>query len=393
VVKTFMAVRLLALVSCATQAVGQSIKVEPLVNPSGPTSLQAHWSIKSDGSPMLSWIELSADGSSKLMYATRRADQWSKPRTIVANRHFFRQPAESPSVVSFADGSLLAEWVEVSEKASEAEYILVSASKDGVHWTPPVMAHQNRSPVQHALVSMVVSGEREASLIWLEALQGEDAPAVLKRSVVSSDGKVAKEESLDRDVCTCCPTSIVKTARGLLVAYRDHSPENIRDIAVIRFENGRWLPPRIPHPDKWEINACPVNGASVAANDNRVAIAWFTEADDDGRAQMIFSTDGGANFGKSILVNEGNSFGHVSVALDAKGEGVVSWLEEGEGGYGTRLMARTVTSAGVAGPAVRLAEGGKPAIGYPRLLHAGRETWIAWGNSGTAKIQTARLLK
>jgi len=237
------------------------------------------------------------------------------------------------------------------------------------------------------------SGEREASLIWLEALQGEDAPAVLKRSVVRSDGKVAKEESLDRDVCTCCPTSIVKTARGLLVAYRDHSPENIRDIAVIRFENGRWLPSRILHPDKWEINACPVNGASAAAKDNRVAIAWFTEADDDARTQVVFSSDGGANFGKPIRVSEGNSFGHVSVALDDSDVAVVSWLEEGEGGYGTRLMARRLTSAGVAGAAVKIAEGGKAAIGYPRLLHAGGATWIAWGNSGTAKIQTARLLE
>ena len=164
--------------------VGQTIKVEPLANPSGPTSLQAHWSMKPDGSPLLSWIELSKDGSSKLMYAIRRGDQWSQPRAIAANRRFFRQPAESPSVVCFADGSLLAEWVEVPEKASETEYIFISASKDGVQWTPPAMAHQDRSPVQHALVSMVVSGEREASLIWLDALKGEDAPAVLKRTVV-----------------------------------------------------------------------------------------------------------------------------------------------------------------------------------------------------------------
>ena len=99
------------------------------------------------------------------------------------------------------------------------------------------------------------------------------------------------------------------------------------------------------------------------------------------------------NFGKSILVSEGNSFGHVSIALDDNGGAVVSWLEEGEGGYGTRLMVRALTSGGVSGPAVKVAEGGRATIGYPRLLHAGRETWIAWGNSGTAKIQTARLLK
>jgi hypothetical protein len=162
-------------------------------------------------------------------------------------------------VISFADGSLLAEWVEIPPASSEAEYTYVSASKDGVKWTSPVMAHQDRSPVQHALASMVASGEREASLVWLEALKGEDAPSELKRTVVSSDGKVVKEE-VDSDVCTCCPTSIVKTSKGLLVAT-ETTPHDIRDIATIRFENGHWLPSKILT-EKWEINACPVNGAS-----------------------------------------------------------------------------------------------------------------------------------
>jgi hypothetical protein len=255
------------------------------------------------------------------------------------------------------------------------------------------MAHQHRSPVQHALVSMAASGDREASLVWLEALKGEDAPSALKRTVVSSDGKVMKEESLDPDVCTCCPTSIVKTSRGLLVAYRDHTPQDIRDIAVIRFENGRWLPSKILNPDKWEINACPVNGASAVAKDNRVAIAWYTEAQDSPRTQLVFSGDGGATFGKPIRVSTGNSFGHVSAALDDQGGAFVSWLEEGKGAEGVVLLVRQVTGAGVAGAVTQVAQGSRSNIGYPRLLRTGNETWIAWGNSGAGKIQTARLSK
>jgi hypothetical protein len=366
---------------------GQALKLEPMANPSGPTSLQAHWSIAQDGSPLLSWIETSKDGSHALRYAIRRGAQWSEPRTIATNRQFFRQPAESPSVISFADGSLLAEWVEIPPGSGEAENMYVSASKDGIQWTTPVMAHQDRSPVQHALASMTASGDQEASLVWLEALKGEDAPSTLKRTVVNSAGKVLKEEILDPDVCTCCPTSIVKTSKGLLVAYRDHSAQDIRDIAVIRFENGRWLPSKILNPDKWEINACPVNGAAAAAKDNRVAIGWYTEAQDMPRTQLVFSSDGGATFSKPIRVSVGNSFGHVSVALDDQGGALVSWLEEGKGTEGVRLLVRQVSAV------TQVAEGSRSSIGYPRLLHAGSETWIAWGNSGTAKIQTARLAK
>ena len=383
----------LLLLATALAAFGQTIKVELVPNPSGAGSLQAHWGATADGSALLSWLEKSKDGSLALRYATRKGVQWSEPRTIIANRQFFRQPAESPSVISFPNGSLLAEWVELPPGSGEAENLYVSASKDGIQWTAPVIAHRDRSPVQHALASMVASGDQEASLVWLEALKGEDAPSALKRTVVTSDGKVVKEETLDSDVCTCCPTSIVKTPKGLLVAYRGHTPQDIRDIAVIRFENNRWLPSKILNPDKWEINACPVNGASATARDNRVAIAWYTESQDSPRTQLVLSRDGGATFGKPVRVSTGNSFGHASVVLDTQGNMIVSWIEERDGGDGVRLLARLVTGAGVVGPILQVAQGSRSNIGYPRLLQAGSETWIAWGNSGNTKIQTARLAK
>jgi hypothetical protein len=380
------------LLAVAIAAPSQALKVDAVTNPSGAESLQAHWATASDGSPLLSWLEKSKDGSLSLRYSIRRGGQWSEPRTVVAHRQFFRQPAESPSVISFANGSLLAEWVELPPASGEAENLYVSASKNGIQWTTPVMAHRDKSPVQHALASMTASGDSEASLVWLEALKGEDAPSALKRTVVSSDGQVVKEETLDSDVCTCCPTSIVRTAKGLLVAYRDHSPQDIRDIAIVRFENSRWLPSKILNPDKWEINACPVNGAAAAARENRVAIAWYTEAQDAPRTQLAMSSDGGATFSMPIRISTGNSFGHTSVVLDDHGNAIVSWLEEGSGD-GVRLLVRQVTTAGVAGPVVEVAKGAQRSIGYPRLLQVANETWIGWGNSGSTKIQTARLVR
>ncbi|MBV9503660.1 MAG: exo-alpha-sialidase [Acidobacteriia bacterium] len=383
---------ILLLLPVALAASGQALKVEMLANPSGAESLQAHWGTASDESPLLSWLEKSKDGSLSLRYAVRRGAQWSEPRVIVANRQFFRQPAEAPSVISFRNGSLLAEWVEVPPGSGEAENLYVSSSKDGTQWTAPVMAHRDRSPVQHALASFTASGDNEGSVVWLEALKGEDAPSALKRTLVNGDGAVVKEETLDSDVCTCCPTSIVKTAKGLLVAYRDHTSKDIRDIAVVRLENGRWLPSRIVNPDNWEINACPVNGPAAAANNNRVAIAWYTEAQDSPRTLLAFSSDGGASFSKPIKISTGNSFGHTSVTLADNGDAMVSWLEEGSGDR-VRLLARQVTNAGVAGPVVEVAQDAQRSIGYPRLLQVRNETWIAWGNSGSTKIHTARIVK
>ena len=382
---------LLLLFAVALAGFGQTFTVEQIANPSAPGSVQAHWSSAPDGNPLLSWIEPTKEDSYTLKYAIRRGSQWSEPRAVAAQRHFFRQPAESPEIISLSDGSLLAHWVEMPSESSEAEFVYISASKDGVHWTAPVMAHKDRSAVQHGLVSAAASGDREASLMWLEALHGEDEPTALKRTIVNAEGKVVKEEQLAPDVCACCPTAIVKTARGLLVAYRSHTPQDIRDIAIVRFENGKWSPSQILNPDKWKLNACPTNAAAVSAQGDRVAVAWYTGAQDSPRTQMIFSSDGGTTFGKPVLVSTGHSFGYASVVLQDPGRALVSWLEQGADT--TRILVRPVTAAGAAGPVTQIAQGPKQGLGYPRLLQAGSETWIAWGNSATAKVQTARIVK
>ena len=365
---------------------------ESIPNPSSLGSLQASWSVTKDGSPLLSWIETQKDDSYTLKYAIRHGAQWTEPRTIAAHRQFFRQPAELPEVISLSDGTLVAHWVESPDDGSDTEFSYVSVAHDGMKWTAPVIIHKDRSKVQHGLASIVASGDSEASILWLEALKGEDGPVSLKRTVVSAEGKVLKEESLDNDVCTCCPTSVVKTARGLLVAYRDHTPEDIRDISVMRLEGGKWSAPKNINPDKWKINACPTNAAAAAAKDDKVAIAWFTGAQGMPREQIVFSSDGGTTFGKPVLLSTGRSFGYTSIALDEQGGALVSWLEAG--GDDARILLRQVSAAGVAGPVVEVAKGSRRSLGYPRILRTGNETLVAWTSENTsAKVQTARVAK
>jgi len=241
--------------------------------------------------------------------------------------------------------------------------------------------------VYNGLVSMRQSPDGGASLFWLEALKGEDGPVYLMRSVVDASGKEVNEERLDPDVCSCCPTAVAKTAKGLIVAYRGHTPKDIRDIAVLRLENGHWSPSKIIYDDNWQIDACPINAAAVAAKGDRVAIAWYTAAHNSPQVKIVFSADDGATFTKPVLASTGHAFGYASVALDESGNATVSWLEQGPGG--TRVLVRGITSAGAAGAVLEVAKGDKSALGYPKLVRSGKDTFIAWGNG--SKIQTAAL--
>lgn len=369
---------------------GQGMKVEPVPNPSNVGSIQSNWSVTQDGKPLLSWVETEKDGSYTLKYAIRNGAQWTAPRTIASHREFFRQPAELPGMIALSDGTLMAHWVEMPEGADDAEFVYVTASKDGVTWSKPVMASKDKSMVQHGLASMTPSGPKEASVMWLEALHGEDAPVSLKRTIVNSQGAPIKEETLDTDVCGCCPTAIVNTAKGLLVAYRDHTKEDIRDISVIRFEGGKWSDSKNINPDKWKLNACPTNAAAAGANGNQVAISWFTAAQSNPRVQAAFSSDGGVTFSKPVVVSTGRAFGYTSLAMDEKGGAVVSWIEQSTGG--DKILVRPVAANGTLGTVTQVTQAPRNALGYPKILRAGGETWVAWAGSATAaKVQTVRL--
>jgi len=368
----------------------QTFTADPLPNPSGNGGLQANWSAAPRGGAILSWIEPSSAGLYKLSYALLQDSKWSEPRTVATNRHFFRHPAELPEVMQLSETFWMAHWVEMPQESSEAEFIYVSSSTDGVHWTQPLMAHQDRRPVEHGLVSMIESGKNEASLFWLETPKGEDGPAYLMRTVVSATGKEIKEEPLDMDVCSCCSTAVANTAKGLLAVYRDHTPADIRDISVIRLDNGRWTKPKNVHADNWKLDACPVNGPAVAAKGDRVAIAWFTGADDSPRTQIAFSNDSGSTFANPVVVSTGHSQGFTSIVLDDDGAATVSWIEQGNDT--SRLLVRAVDAAGVAGPVFQVATGARAALGYPRLARTGNRTLIAWGSSNS-KILTAALHK
>ena len=349
------------------------------VSPSSADGQRANWSEAPDGSAILSWLEPAKNGEYTLRYAVRGKQGWSEKRTVIAQRSFFRHPAEVPAVVQLNPKLWMAHWVEQGEEESDAEFIYVSSSTNGIQWTAPQRAHKDSKPVQHGLVSMIQSGTAEISLFWLETPMGEDGPAYLMRSVVSAAGKFIKEERLDSDVCSCCPTAVAKTAKGLLVAYRDHTAGDIRDTSVLRFENGKWSLPKNVHADGWKLSACPINGPALAAKGNRAAISWFTAAKDTPKVQLAFSEDGGVTFGAPLLVSTAKAYGYTGTVMMDDGSVLVSWIEQS--GEDARLMVRRVSSSGMLGPAAEVVKGGRAALGYPKLLHSPTGDWIAWGAS------------
>ena len=160
-------------------------------------------------------------------------------------------------------------------------------------------------------------------------------------------------------------------ASGPVVAYRDRTEDEIRDIVVVRQVGGAWTEPTLVHNDGWKIAACPVNGPALAARGDTVAIAWFTGAQDTARVRVAFSVDGGATFAPPVRIDGGAPAGRVGIALDANGDAIVSWLERVPPEDAEVRVRRVARSGEMGAPFTVSRTKAARASGFPRIVRTG----------------------
>ena len=111
---------------------------------------------------------------------------------------------------------------------------------------------------------------------------------------------------------------------------------------------GQWSEPKPVSVDGWKIAGCPVNGPSVATNDEATAVAWYTQAKGYGEVKLAVSGAGVDSFSDPLVVDEGDSvLGQVGLAATSNGGFLVSWMTFSEGTSG-QLNLRYVDREGVA---------------------------------------------
>jgi BNR repeat-like domain len=324
----------------------------------------------------VSWFE---SKEKTVRVATLRNGTWSEPMTIAKGETVKANRADTPVIA--VDGDTILATYSVG-KGHHGRNVYVTRSTDaGKTWSKPVMPHPALES-EFGFVSLTPRGD----MIWLDGRGlpgGKEGAGDMQfhYARVKDDGTLDKVEVLDSRVCDCCPTSMVVTSAGPLIAYRDRSDDDVRDISVIRRDPSLgWLKPKTVHEDGWTIKGCPVNGPSLDARGADVALAWFTGADNDPRVYVAFSRDGGANFGKPYRVDTGKPAGRVDVAFDGNGV-IVSWIA------GTSLYARRATLKGAMGAAVQVAE----AAGLPRLAVSNGTVAVAYGATDGVHFTTIEL--
>lgn len=340
-----------------------------------------------DSGVLLVWTEHRADSSYALMTNRWQPNDWTQPRVITTGRDLFVNWADLPSIVRLPDGTLAAHWLQREGSAKYAYGIRVARSADsGLTWSAPVTPHTDGLPAEHGFVSLWAADSGSVGAVWLDgrkmAMKDSTEETMLRTARIRPDGTLADEAVLDARICDCCQTATAATRQGRVIVYRDRSPEDVRDIGIVRQVNGQWTTPALVHADGWVINGCPVNGPAVATRGDTVAVAWFTRARDTAQVLVALSRDAGATFEPPVRVDEGDPLGRVAVVVDDRGYPVVSWLER-QSASGALVLVRRV---GVDGRRSAVREvaiaGADRAAGFPRMILARDSLLFAWVSKG-----------
>ncbi|HWI16765.1 MAG TPA: sialidase family protein [Vicinamibacterales bacterium] len=392
-----MAASLAMTATAGTTAQSMDGNIAAIASPAGPSSAQPQLTVSARG-VLLSWIERAGDVAA-LKFSERKGDAWTTPRTVASGRDWFVNWADVPSVIRLADGSLYGQWLQKSGPDTYAYDVRLARSMDdGQTWSPSFMPHNDGTKTEHGFASLFQMPGAGLGLIWLDGRamksgHGEHGGGEMsvRGAIYDQKGRQISEAAVDLRVCECCPTTAAVTADGPIVAYRDRSATEIRDIFVSRLVAGKWTEGVPVHRDNWQIAACPVNGPALSANGKTVALAWFTAKGDQGHNYVAFSTDSGKSFGKPVQLDDASALGRVDVALLDDGSAAATWIEFADGK--SQFKMRRVRPSGEQSPAITvsgLAAG--RSSGYPRMARFGNELIFAWTESGTpSRVLTARV--
>jgi len=372
------------------------IGITPIATPALAPSGEPNISSSPGKSALLSWVEKDTTNNTQtLRFSHWENGSWSEAKTIARGSDWFVNWADFPALAAQDDGRLFASWLVKSAAATYAYDVTLAYSNDGGKlWSEPFSPHNDKTPTEHGFVSMQPLNDGNFAISWLDGRQMvEDGPMTLRFATINAAGEVTNQALLDNRVCDCCQTSMTLAGDGsVLVAYRDRSEKEIRDMSIVRFSDSAWSSPAAISSDGWLIAGCPVNGPALSASKSLVAACWFTMgADSKAKVLCAFSKDFGKSFGSPIRIDTGDPLGRVDILFIDEDIALVSWLEIVENK--TRIAARTVGSDGTLSEVVTVAETLPSRMsGFARMGVTSDGVIIAWTDVADSPVVKSSLI-
>jgi hypothetical protein len=322
------------------------------------------------------------------------------------------------------DPSIAVVW---TTKGSEGTRLVSARSSDGgASFTAAEPVPGSEAPGNRGWESIATTAKGEVVTLWLDHRDGAArtsaapasgahqhgagghqagdgvARAQLSRLYFAKLNEPDSSRGLVNGVCYCCKTSLATDADGgIYAAWRHVYPGNVRDIAFSRSPDGgrTFAPPVRVSEDNWVLDGCPENGPALIVDDAKsIHVVWPTlvpNATAGGEPTLgLFyarSTDGHQFSQRQRIPTEGVPR-HPQIAITSKGEIIVAWDEQAEGGRRVALARASLDGKSTPRFVREPLDGGGPGV-YPVIAPIDQGAIIAWtgGSGADTRLHVERL--
>jgi uncharacterized protein YcnI len=369
---------------------------------------------------MVVWVASTTDGTSDL-YAVTSNDggaTFSEPRRVNDIPGDVRTGGEYAPEVAIGPQRLHVAWM--SSRDNKVALRVARSADRGQTFSPAQTLHEEGLINGRGWQSIGLGPDGTLHAVWLDGRNDTTAaehaehmasqpgrPAMhgghmdLFYGALGATAPQATSRLLASNTCQCCKTALAIGSDGSInTAWRQIFGEDIRDIAFMRSASGGKSfggPVRVSE-DKWQLNGCPDDGPTMAADSRGgVHVAWPTLVDGDNPRIALFyaySADGKTFTPRVEVANLGSPKpSHIQMTLRPDGRLALAWDELSDGVRKIAMATGTIDRGGVAHftPAQLVSD---PAVTgtYPTVAATPAGFLVAW-TSGVAEASTIKVAR
>jgi hypothetical protein len=337
-----------------------------------------------DGSGRL-WVARVEDQRLLVSWSEDDGKSFSNPVLVTPEPENISADGESrPKIAVARDGTVLLSWTHSLPQKYAGNIRFARSTDSGRTFSKPVTLNDDDRLTSHRFDSLAIDGDGRVVVAWLDARdrdatkeRGEAFSGVSLYTAQSFDNgaNFGRNRSFQAHTCECCRTALTWTKDGPIVVWRNIFDINTRDFAMANLDKGGVR--RVTR-DNWQIDACPHNGASIAADRwGKLHMAWFTNG---AARQGLFykNIDGNWESRPMPVGNPAAQANHAGVAVADKLV-LITWREFDGQSYSARMMYSINGGESWSEPTQVMVSAG--ATDYPVPLIDNKKVLIAWNTA------------
>lgn len=289
-----------------------------------------------------------------------------------------------PKIAVTSDGTVLLSWTQTLPQRHSGNIRFARSTDSGQTFSIPVTLNDDGRITSHRFDTLAIDGAGRVAVAWLDARdrdaareQGGKFSGVSIYTAQSADNgaSFSANRKFQQHICECCRIALTWMQTGPVVFWRNIFGVNTRDFAIANLNQGGV---RRATDDDWQIDACPHNGGSIAADgQSRLHLTWSTNGN---KRQGLFykRIDGDWESQPLAIGNPAIQANHAAVV--AAGDTIIlTWREFDGSAYSVQMMHSKDGGSSWGEPQRLMNSSG--AADYPVPLINGKRVLVVWNTA------------